>query len=103
MKHHWLMGLGVGIVWLLVLGTAAAQSDRGTIAGSIVDSTGAAVSGATVTVKGADTGSTYKTVSTPEGVYRVSDIAIGRYDVSVEAPGFKVSLQKGVPVQINTV
>ncbi len=103
MKQDWLMGLGAGMLCLLMLGTAAAQSDRGTIAGSILDSTGAAVSGATVTVKGADTGSTYKTASTAEGLYRISDIAIGRYDVTVEAPGFKVSLQKGVPVQINTV
>jgi hypothetical protein len=86
-----------------MLGTAAAQSDRGTIAGSILDSTGAAVGGATVTLKGADTGSTYRAVSTPEGVYRVSDIAIGRYDVTVEAQGFKTSQQRGVPVQINTV
>src|SRR6202011_3070990 len=103
MKHHWLMGLGVGIVWLLVLGTAAAQSDRGTIAGSILDSTGAAVSGATVTIKGADTGSTYKTVSSSDGVYRVADIAIGRYNITVEAQGFKTSQQKGVLVQISTV
>jgi len=103
MKHDWRMGLGVGILCLLMLSTAAAQSDRGTIAGSILDSTGAAVSGAAVTVKGADTGSVYKTVSTPDGTYRISDIAIGRYDVTVEAPGFKLSLQTGVPVQINTV
>jgi hypothetical protein len=86
-----------------MLGTAAGQSDRGTIAGSILDTTGAGIGGAAVTVKGVDTGSVYKTVSTPEGTYRISDIAIGRYDIAVEAPGFKISLQKGVPVQINTV
>jgi hypothetical protein len=45
----------------------------------------------------------YKTVSTAEGNYRISDIAIGRYDVTVEAPGFKASVQKGMQVQISTV
>ena len=90
-------------VCLLVIGSAAAQSDRGAIAGTVQDSSGAVVSGASVTIKGADTGTVYKTVSTPEGVYRVSDVAIGRYDVTVEAQGFKASLQKGVEVQINTV
>src|SRR6267154_57202 len=103
MKRDWRIGLGAGILCLLMLSTAAAQSDRGTIAGSILDSTGAAVSGAAVTIKGADTGSVYKTVSTRDGTYRISEIAIGRYDVTVEAPGFKVSLQTGVRVQINTV
>src|SRR6266849_4263760 len=103
MSRDRLMELRVGILCLLMVGSAVAQSDRGTIAGSILDSTGAAVSGAAVTVKGADTGSVYKTVSTPDGTYRISDIAIGRYDVTVEAPGFKLSLQTGVPVQINTV
>ncbi len=102
MKRY-LVALAIGTLCLLVPGTAAAQSDRGTIAGSVVDSTGAAVAGASVIVRGANTGSVYKTVSTGEGTYRISDIAIGRYDVTVEFPGFKASVQRGVLVQINTV
>jgi hypothetical protein len=100
MKHFWLM---TGILCLLTVGTAVAQSDRGTIAGSILDSTGAAVSGAAVTITGADTGNTYKTVSSAEGVYRVADIEIGRYNITVAAAGFKTSQQKGVLVQVSTV
>ncbi len=103
MNRNWLAGLGIAAVCLVVISSAVAQSDRGAIAGSVLDSTGAVVGGASVTVRGADTGVIYKTVSTPEGVYRISDIAIGRYDVTVEAQGFKASLQKGVEVQINTV
>jgi len=103
MNRIGLAGLGVAAVCLVVISSAVAQSDRGAIAGSVLDSSGAVVGGASVTVKGADTGVIYKTVSTPEGVFRVSDIAIGRYDVTVEAQGFKASLQKGVEVQINTV
>ena|ERR1700733_14190039 len=103
MRSNRRMGLWVVILCLLVAGSAAAQSDRGTIAGSVVDSSGAAVGGAAITITGADTGNTYKTSSTPEGVYRVSDIQIGRYNVTVEAPGFKVSQSKGVEVQIGTV
>jgi len=98
----WVM-LAVGSLGLMMVGTAGAQSDRGTIAGSVVDSTGAAVTGASVTVKGADTGSVYKTVSSSTGGYRVNDLAIGRYDVTVEAQGFKTSVQQGVQIQINTV
>jgi len=96
------IGLGIGIL-CLVMGSALAQSDRGTIAGSVLDTSGAAVGGASITITGVDTGSIYKTASTPEGVYRVADIQTGRYDVTVEAPGFKLSQQKGVSVQISTV
>jgi Carboxypeptidase regulatory-like domain len=102
MKRDSLSGPGIVILCLLMVGSAAAQSDRGTIAGSILDSSGAAVGGASITITGVDTGSTYKTVSTPEGVYHVADIQTGRYNVTVEATGFKVSQQKGVLVQIST-
>src|SRR5215467_14513501 len=95
--------LAIGILCLLMAGMAQGQSDRGTIAGTVFDVSGAAVSGASVVVRGVDTGNTYKATSTGEGVYRISDIAIGRYDVTVEAQGFKSSVQKGVLVQINTV
>jgi Carboxypeptidase regulatory-like domain len=103
MTRNCLAGLSLATLFLLMVGTVAAQSDRGAIAGTVVDSSGAAVAGASVSVKGADTGSVYKTVSTSSGDYRVNDLAIGRYDITVEAPGFKKSLQTGVDIQINTV
>lgn len=103
MKHAWTTKFSVFLLGLLVTSPALGQSDRGTIAGTILDSTGAAVGGASVTIIGADTGNTYKTTSTPEGIYRIGDIQIGRYDVTVQAQGFKASQQKGVAVQINTV
>ncbi len=94
--------LTIAMLVSLMLGTAMGQSDRGTIAGSVLDASGAVVPGASVTVKGADTGTVYKTVSSSDGVYRISDIAIGRYNITVEAAGFKRSQQTGVLVQINT-
>jgi len=92
-----------GVLCLCMAGIAVAQSDRGGIAGSVLDGTGAAVSGAAITIKGADTGSVYQTVSSGSGSYRVNDVAIGRYDVTVEAKGFKTSLQKGVVIEISTI
>src|SRR6476646_2353154 len=87
------MSVALVTLFLFVSGMAVAQSDRGSIAGSVVDSTGAAVGGASVVVRGTATGSTYKTVTTPEGVYRIADVAIGRYDVTVTVSGFKASIQ----------
>src|SRR5260370_7174992 len=96
-------GLRVGFLSVVLVGAAAEQSEGGGIAGSVLDSTGAAVTGESVTLKGVDTGSIYKTVSSSSGGYRVNDLAIGHYDVKVEAAGFKTSLKTGVEIQINTV
>lgn len=98
-----LVGFFALVVAVMMIGTAAAQSDRGAIAGSVLDSTGAGVAGASITIKGADTGSVYQTVSSSTGGYRVNDIAIGRYDVTVQAAGFKLNVEKGVVIEINTV
>lgn len=100
--RHLRTKVSVGCLILTLAVYAVAQSDRGTIAGSVVDTTGAAIKDANVTLRGVDTGAVYTTKSTGEGVYRISDVHIGRYDVTVEAPGFKSSVQTGVQIQINT-
>src|SRR5689334_3429941 len=92
-------------VALFVLAAATAgfsQSDRGTIAGTILDPSGAAVQGATITATNANTGAVYKTVSTETGAYHIPDMQVGVYNITVAATGFKTSEQKGVVIQINT-
>src|SRR5260370_7128129 len=82
--------------------TARAQSDGGTIAGTILDSSGAVVRGASVTATGANTGAVYKTTSTDTGAYRIPDMQVGVYNIAIAATGFKTSEQNGLVVQINT-
>jgi len=81
---------------------AAAQSDRGAIAGTVVDSSGAAISNATISVTGAETGAAYRTTTTSTGAYRIPDMQVGVYNLSVTAPGFKTAQQNGVTVQVNS-
>src|SRR5574340_1506967 len=78
------------------------QSNRGAIAGAILDSSGAAVAGAAITATGADTGVVYDATSTSTGAYRLPELLLGRYNLRVSAQGFKVSEETGVEVQINT-
>ena len=78
MTRHWLAGLSIATLFLLMVGSVAAQSDRGTIAGSVQDSSGAVITGASVTLKAVDTGSVYKTVTGSSGGFRENDLAIGR-------------------------
>src|ERR1035438_5969066 len=77
---------------------AFAQSDRGTISGSVTDPAGASVPGAKVTIKNVDTGSTFDTTTTSAGDFTVPSLPSGKYDVSVTAPGFKTANQNGVQV-----
>ena len=79
-----------------------AQTNNGAVAGSILDSSGGAVPGAQITATGVETHSVYNTVSSSTGAYRLSDLVLGTYNISVTAPGFKVSELTGVVVQINT-
>jgi hypothetical protein len=104
MRNERRLGIGGSVVFLIfsLVAVAAAQSDRGTIAGSVVDSTGAAVKDASVTMRGVDTGIVYQTKTTGDGVYRIADVRIGRYDVTVGAGGFKNSVRTGVEIQIST-
>ena len=100
--HFRLRVVTVAFFVLIAAGIAAAQSDRGAIAGTILDSSGGAIQGATIVATGADTGAVYKAISTDTGAYRIINMQLGAYDLKVAAAGFKTSEQKGLVVQVNT-
>jgi len=79
-----------------------AQSTRGSLAGNVTDTSGAVIAGAKVVAVGIDTGVTNQTVTTSSGVYRFPELAIGRYNVTVTAPGFNAAAEKGVSITINS-
>jgi Carboxypeptidase regulatory-like domain len=85
----------------LVLSMAAfAQSDRGTITGTVLDPASAVVPGAKVVARNADTGVVSETVATETGNYTLASLPAGTYDVSVEASGFKRTTRTGIVVQV---
>ena len=62
----------------------------GTISGTVSDSSQAVVPNAAVTIVNADTGFTaWHGVTNGSGLYRAPELPVGRYNVSVVAPGFK--------------
>jgi hypothetical protein len=64
------------------------QTSKGTIAGTVTDSTGAAVVGASVTAKAAEGGETRATATGSNGEFRFEAINPGPYDLTVAAKGF---------------
>ena len=94
--------LAVALVVLAAATPGFAQSDRGTIAGTVLDSSGGAVTGATVTATDPATNTVYTATTGPTGGYRLYDLRVGVYTVAVSATGFKKIEKAGVVVQINT-
>jgi hypothetical protein len=87
---------------LLSSPVSQAQIYYGTITGNITDSTGAVVSGATVTVKDVGTGATYNATTSDSGNFTVSQLPIGTYEVRVKQTGFKEFVSTGVEVHTST-
>jgi hypothetical protein len=92
------------ILTLIVFASALAWSqDRGTITGTVTDSSGASIAGAKVLVKNLATGLSQETVSGGDGRYTVPYLPIGNYSVAVEKEGFGRVEQTGVRVEVATV
>jgi len=91
---------GAAMLLLLTCASAFAQQTTGTVTGRVVDQQGSAVPGATVTAKSTTTGFTRTEVSDAEGVYRLSALPVGIYDVTAELQGFTTVSKKGVEVNV---
>jgi outer membrane receptor protein involved in Fe transport len=79
---------------------AAAQQTTGNIQGRVIDAQGAAIPGATVTGKNQSTGFVRTEVSDSEGVYRLTGLPVGNYDLTVELQGFSKFDRKSVVVNV---
>ena len=79
---------------------AIAQQTTGNITGRVVDDQGAAIPGATVTGKNTQTGFTRSDVSDAEGIYRLTALPVGLYDITAELQGFSRFESKGIVVNV---
>ena len=86
---------------LLLSAAALAQSDRGTITGTVKDPADAVVVGATVIARNLGTGAEHRTVTTETGNYTLASLPAGDYELQVETAGFKKHIAQGVKVQLN--
>jgi len=81
--------LGLVVIASLLPRPAAAQAVTGTVLGTVTDSTGAAVPGATVTLTNLGTGLTRAIVTDTAGEYTAPSLPTGKYKLVAELPGFK--------------
>src|SRR5882672_9964258 len=85
---------------LLLLAFAAmpahAQVTNGIFTGTVTDPSGSAVAGAEVVVTNAGTNATVTVKTNADGLFRIPELAVGTYRLTVAAPGFKKAVKAGV-------
>src|SRR5207237_3414877 len=92
--------LSLGGILSLNAGVAHGQAMSGSIVGTVVDSSGAAVVGADVEATNVGTNVTTRSKTNSTGEYRIDNLLPGTYHVTVRATGFKV-LSQTADVQLN--
>ncbi len=95
--HKALLRVFVLLALLVGIGAPAmAQSYRGSIHGSVHDTSGASVAGAKITLKSSETGLTRETVSGDDGVYAIQELPAGTYAVTAVSAGFAATTYNAI-------
>jgi outer membrane receptor protein involved in Fe transport len=98
-KSRHLRFAGILTLCLLLATAVTAQTSRGTLTGTVADTTGAVIKGATVTITQAGTGVKRQTTTNASGIYRFDAVDLGTYQVSSTASGFATEDKTGVEIQ----
>src|SRR6185369_13922675 len=98
MRKLW--SLSVVMCLSLAVSSVLAQDvlTKGSIGGTVTDSTGAAIPGAKVTITGQTGGRTETT--NENGTFKVDNLIPGNYTVKVEQTGFKTAVANNVTVNV---
>jgi cell division septation protein DedD len=86
------------VYFLLAMGAAFAQSDLGTITGTVTDPAGALMPGVRVEAQNTRTKALHQVASTSTGNYTIAQLPAGTYQISISLPGFKPYVRTGITV-----
>jgi hypothetical protein len=81
---------------------AAAQAVRGSLLGTVSDTSGATIPGVTITITEVRTSISRTAVTNERGYYIFSSLQDGLYRVEAELEGFRRFVREGVQVAVNT-
>jgi len=100
MKRIYLLA-ALACLLLLNAVSAVAQFETASVLGYVRDSSGAALANATVTLINVETKAQSTVTTDPQGAYQFTDVKVGSYQVTSQAPGFGTSTTATFLVQVN--
>lgn len=86
---------------LLSAGIAQGQAISGNLTGTVTDSSGAAVNGASVEAVNLGTGQKINTTTRGSGEYNFTNLPVGNYRITVTSANFRTTTLENVPVELN--
>ena len=89
-------------VILLGTGYLRAQGATAAISGTVMDPTGAAIPGASITIKNVQTALTRNIISDDQGRYVAPELQIGDYEVQGSLPGFQTVVRRGIQLTVGS-
>ncbi len=95
-----ILGAVLALTWAA---PASAQVLYGSLVGTVSDATGAVVPGAQVSAVNLATGLELESSSGGDGLFRLVNVPLGNYDVSITSDGFRTHTEAGVAVTANAV
>src|SRR5215469_6021096 len=98
--------LGSRVLWILAACLLAAslfgQATDSNLVGTVADTSGSGIPGATVTLTNKETGIKSTTTTGSTGEYRFNNVLVGsNYEVSASAKGFSNAAVAGIALELN--
>ncbi len=90
------LGAALFVAWPVL-----AQEVSAGVTGLVTDPSGSVVANAAVSMKDKDRGTDWSAKTNSDGIYNFPRVPVGRYDVTVEAPGFKKFISTGMTLEVN--
>lgn len=90
-----------GVLLLMAAAPAFSQAFTGTITGIVTDPNAASIGSATVRARNEATGDARQVTSGTDGLYVLSQLPPGTYEISAESAGFRKSVQTGAVLRVN--
>jgi len=87
---------------MFLAASAYGQEVSAGVTGTVTDSSGGAIAGATVTAKDVNHRTVWNTISNAEGIYAFPRLPAGNYEIRIEAAGFRTALRTGIALELNS-
>ena len=100
MKHIRFLTLCAGLMMLFFCMSFAHAQENATLNGTATDPSGAVVPNASVKLINTATNESHTAVTNGSGIFNFAGLGIGRYTLTVTAPGFQISSTSGIVLNV---